>query len=431
MEDLLDNFRLSLLARGFSEDTATACTTAVALVALLFLAWLVNLVAKQVILRVLKRIVASTRFRWDDAMLEAGVFTRLSHLAPAVVINALGPAALGGSPAVLSGVSTVVNLYLIVISLSVVYALLNALHALSEERGQAKEVPIKGFIQAIKLIATLVGVIFGLAILLNKTPLYLLSGLGALTAVLLLVFRDAILGFVAGIMISVNKMVRIGDWIEMDKAGADGFVIDVSLTTVKVQNWDKTITTIPSYDLISHSFKNWRGMFETGGRRIKRSIFIDMQSIRFADEAMLERWKKIGHVRQHLERKLAEIAEDNKRLGDDANVLGNGRRLTNIGTFRAYVTSYLRSHPGIHQDMIFLIRQLQPTAQGLPLEIYVFTRDTAWVLHEGVQADIFDHLLSVISIFDLRVYQQPSGYDLRSLALGLTPSAPQSASTSS
>ncbi len=431
MEDLLENIRHFLLARGFSDDIATSGTTAVALVALLVLAWLVNLLAKQVILRVLKRIVTSTRFRWDDAMLEAGVFTRLSHLAPAVVINALGPTALGGSPAVLSGVSTVVNLYLIVISLSVVYALLNTLHSLSEERGQAKGVPIKGFVQAIKLIATLVGVIFGLAILLNKTPLYLLSGLGALTAVLLLVFRDAILGFVAGIMISVNKMVHIGDWIEMDKAGADGFVIDVSLTTVKVQNWDKTITTIPSYDLISHSFKNWRGMFETGGRRIKRSIFIDMQSIRFADEAMLERWKKIGHVRPHLERKLAEIAEDNQRLGDDANVLGNGRRLTNIGTFRAYITSYLRAHPGIHQDMIFLIRQLQPTAQGLPMEIYVFTRDTAWVLHEGVQADIFDHLLSVISIFDLRVYQQPSGHDLRSLALGFNAGAPQSGTTSS
>lgn len=416
MENFVNWFHQFLLQQGMSEEVATSGAVVTGLLLLIVLAWATNLLAKRVILRAVSGLVARTRFSWDDAMLEAGVFTRLSHLAPALVIDAFGADVLGASPGVLASVSAATTVYLIGIGVGVAFAVFNAIQAIAETHAHAKGVPVKGFIQALKLVTALLGAIFILAALLDKSPLYLVSGLGALTAVLMLVFRDAILGFVAGIMISTNEMVRIGDWIEMDKGSADGFVIDVSLTTVKVQNWDKTITTVPSYDLISNSFKNWRGMFDTGGRRIKRAIHLDMHSIRFADEEQLERWKKIGHLREHLERKLAEIAEDNKRLGAEANVLGNGRRLTNIGMFRAYVTAYLRAHPGIHQELIFLIRQLQPTAQGLPLEIYVFTRDTAWVLHEGVQADIFDHLLSVLGVFDLRVYQQPSGYDVQQAA---------------
>ena len=413
MEELIDSLREWFYAQGLTEEVATWLATGCGILLLVVLAWAANFIAKRVILELVMRVVARTRFTWDDAMVRAGVFTRLSHLAPALVINALGPGALGGSPAVLAGVSSAVSLYLVVIWILVFFALLNALHALTEQHGRMQGVPIKSIIQAVKLVAVLLAVIFALAILLNKSPVYLLSGLGALTAVLLLVFRDAILGFVAGIMISANEIVRVGDWIEMPKAGADGDVIDVSLTTVKVRNWDKTITTIPTYNLISDSFKNWRGMKESGGRRIKRSIAFDLQSIRFADEAMLERWKNIGHVRDHLDRKLAEIAADNVKLGAAANVLGNGRRLTNIGTFRAYCVSYLRSHPMIHQDLTFLVRQLQPTPQGLPLEIYVFVNDTTWSVYEGVQADIFDHLLAVAGVFELRVYQQPSGHDVQ------------------
>jgi miniconductance mechanosensitive channel len=413
MEALLELFRHELIRLGFSEPAAGWIATGGGVLLVIVLAWAANFVAKRVILQLVMRLIARTRFTWDDAMVRAGVFTRLSHLAPALVINALGPEVLGETPAVLAGVSSAVSLYLVVIWILVLFALLNALHALAEQHGRLQGIPIKGLIQAIKLVAVLLAVIFALAILLDKSPLYLLSGLGALTAVLLLVFRDAILGFVAGIMISANEIVRVGDWIEMPNAGADGDVIDVSLTTVKVRNWDKTITTIPTYNLISDSFKNWRGMKETGGRRIKRAIHLDLQSIRFADEAMLERWKKISHVRAHLDRKLAEIAADNEKLGPEANVLGNGRRLTNIGTFRAYCVSYLRAHPLIHQELTFLVRQLQPTAQGLPLEIYVFVNDTNWSVYEGVQADIFDHLLSVVSVFDLRVYQHPSGHDVK------------------
>jgi miniconductance mechanosensitive channel len=262
------------------------------------------------------------------------------------------------------------------------------------------------------LIACLIAGIFVLATLMGKSPVYFLSGIGAVTAIIILVFKDAILGFVAGIQISVNQMVRIGDWIEMPKAGADGDVIDVSLTTVKVRNWDKTITTIPTYSLISDSFKNWRGMFESGGRRIKRALFLDMQTVGFADEQLLEGWKGIRLLKPYLEEKLAEIAEENKQRGDDLGVLGNGRRLTNVGTFRAYCVAYLKAHPRIHKDMTFLVRQLQPTEHGLPLEIYVFTTDTRWAFYEGIQADVFDHLIAIVGQFGLRVFQAPSGYDV-------------------
>ncbi len=412
MQALLSDISQFLQDRSVSEDWAQVAATAVGLALLVILAIAANFVAKRIILRVVNALVKRTRFGWDDAFLEAGVFTRLSHLAPAIVINTFGPGALGDSPLVLSAVRGAVGIYLICIWLGVLFAVLNAAHRISENRVQSKGVPIKGFVQAIKLVAVVVGLIFILAILLNKSPLFLFSGLGAITAVLLLVFKDAILGFVAGIQISANNMVRVGDWIEMPKAGADGDVIDVSLTTVKVRNWDKTITTIPTYSLISDSFKNWRGMKEIGGRRIKRAIHFDLSSIQFANEQQLERWSKIAHVREHLERKRREIADDNRKLGSDANVLGNGRRLTNIGTFRAYCVSFLKTHPHIHQEMTQLVRQLQPTEHGLPLEIYCFVNDTNWGFYEGVQSDIFDHLFAVAKVFDLRVYQQPSGADI-------------------
>ncbi len=295
-------------------------------------------------------------------------------------------------------------------------ALLNTLSVLSEDNQKHQGIPVKGFIQAIKLILLLIACVLALSAMFGKSPIFFLSGLGALTAVLLLVFKDALLGLVAGVMISVNQMVRIGDWIEMPGSGADGHVIDVSLTTVKVRNWDKTITTIPSYDLISKSFKNWRGMFDSGGRRIKRAIYLDMRSIHFLDEEQIRRMLRIHRLKDYLSRKVAEVQESNQSYGDDLEALCNGRRLTNIGTFRAYCEAYLKEHKQIHQEMILLVRQLAPTEHGIPLEIYAFTSDTRWVVHESIQADIFDHLLSVLSEFNLRVFQDPSGSDV--LALG-------------
>lgn len=364
MQSLLGWIVQALEAQGMTSEWAVLVAMVIGSGLLLALAWAANFVAKRIILRAVTAVVRRTPYHWDDAMLEAGVFTRLSHLAPAVVVNVFGPAVFGHRADVQAGVDAAVAIYFVFIGLSVSFALLDAVHRISERAGHLVRMPVKGFVQGIKLVATLVGMVLALSILLGKSPVYLLSGLGALTAVLLLIFRDAILGFVAGIMISVNEMVRVGDWIEMPKAGADGDVTDVSLTTVKVRNWDKTITTIPTYSLISDSFKNWRGMQEAGGRRIKRAIPIEMQTIRFADEAMLGRWRKIGLLRDYLEAKQAEITAYNAKTGADLSILGNGRRLTNLGTFRAYCAAYLRAHPQIHQGMTFLIRQLEPGPQG-------------------------------------------------------------------
>ena len=235
------------------------------------------------------------------------------------------------------------------------------------------------------------------------------------TAVLLLIFKDAILGFVAGIQLSANNMIHIGDWIDMPKYGADGDVIDITLTTVKVQNWDKTISTIPAYSLISDSFKNWRGMSESGGRRIKRSINIDMNTICFCDEQMIEKYRHIQYIADYIDAKKREIDEHNIAANVDDSELVNGRRMTNIGTFRAYVIAYLKNHPKINRDMTFLVRQLQPNENGLPIEIYVFSSDKVWANYEAIQADIFDHILAAVPNFGLRVFQNPTGSDFNRL----------------
>jgi miniconductance mechanosensitive channel len=236
-----------------------------------------------------------------------------------------------------------------------------------------------------------------------------------LAAVLLLVFRDTILGFVASIQLSANNMVKPGDWIEMPSHNADGTVLDISLNTVKVQNWDKTIATVPTYALVSESFRNWKGMEESGGRRIKRSINIDMNSVRFVDDELAEKFKKIHLLKAYVESREEEILKYNEENKIDGSILVNGRRMTNLGTFRKYVEEYLRKHPKIHNDMTFLVRQLQPDERGLPIEIYVFSNDQAWANYETIQADIFDHILAVIPEFELRVFQNPSGRDFQNL----------------
>lgn len=413
METLILQFGAWLTSRGVETAWAETAARIIALTGMIVLAIAANWIAKRVILRALQFVTKRSRFMWDDTLVEAGVFTRLSHLAPALVIDALGAAVIGDRhTAALAALDTATTLYLILIALLVLSALLRALREIIGRTERGATMPIKGFTQAIMLIATLVAGIFTLATVMGKSPIYFFSGLGALTAIIILIFKDAILGFVAGIQISVNQIVRVGDWIEMPKNGADGDVIDVSLTTVKVRNWDNTITTIPTYSLISDSFKNWRSMTESGGRRIKRSLFIDLRTVRFADEEMLARWKQFRLLRTYLDEKLSEITTENAARGEDLGALGNGRRLTNLGTFRAYCVAYLKANPRIHKNMAFLVRQLQPTGQGVPLEIYVFTTDTRWAIYEGIQADIFDHLLAIIDQFGLRVYQAPSGHDV-------------------
>lgn len=386
---------------------------------LFVLALLANFVAKRLIAYVIHPIIGKTSIQWDDLLIQHNVIVRFSHIVPAATIHFFAPALFDGSPKIVEFFHVIVNTYLIVIMLFVIDGVLNFTRAVWERGAVGKRYPAKSFIQAAKLVINLIGLIFILSAILGKSPLVFFSGLGAVTAILLLIFKDAILGLVAGFQLSVNNMVMVGDWIEMPGRGADGDVIDVSLTTVKVQNWDKTITTIPTYALISDSFKNWRGMSEAGGRRIKRTLRIDMRTIQFADKELLERFKRIRLLRPYLEAKLEEIQKYNDGVGEELSELINGRRLTNVGTFRAYCVGYLRNHPKIHQDMTLLVRQLTPGSDGLPLEIYVFTNDIAWARYEDIQGDIFDHFLSVLPEFGLSAYQAPSGADLEKAGIAL------------
>jgi len=372
---------------------------------------IVNWVGKNVIIRIIRSIVRRTKTKRDDVFLESGAITRLSHVLPALVVHFAVPFFFEDE-VILSVVSSIVSIYLIFICLFVFDGVLNAIHRLIAQSPKTQNLPVKGFVQATKLIANLVGLIFVISVLFGKTPVYILSGLGAVTAVLILIFRDAILGFVAGIQISVNNMVRPGDWIEMPANSANGDVMDVSLTTVKVRNFDKTITSIPAYDLISKSFINWRGMSESGGRRIKRSLRIDMRSIHFVDEDLLHELDRIQILRPYLAKRLKEVHQWNEENDVDEGMPVNGRRLTNVGCFRAYCEAYLQRDDRIRKDMTFLFRQLEPDGQGLPLEIYVFTATTDWGKYESIQADIFDHFIAALPRFGLSVYQAPSGSDL-------------------
>ena len=381
----------------------------------ILIAFFAHSVARGPLLRAIQKIVAKTNTQWDDALIERRVLHRLAHLAPGLIIYRLAPLVLQDFDQVESIVHTGSKLYLLLVGTITIDALLSAGLDIYRTTNASKEISIKSLIQFVKVILYFVAGLFALSILLNQPPSVLIGGLTALTAVLLLIFRDAILGLVAGIQLTVNRMVARGDWIEMPKYGADGDVLDVSLTTVKIQNWDKTITTIPSYALISESFRNWRGMKESGGRRIKRAINIDLSSISFCDEEMLARFSQIQYITEHIDSKRTTLAEYNNSNNIDLSHLVNGRRMTNIGTFRAYIIAYLKNHPDISDEMTFLVRQLAPTDCGVPIEIYVFCRDTVWANYESIQADIFDHIFAITPEFDLRIFQRPSGTDLKGL----------------
>ncbi len=383
------------------------------------LAWFANYATKRFITSVIHPLIHKSGAQWDDKLAENRVLIRFSHIVPAAIIHIFAPTLFETHPQLIAFCQVVVNTYLIVIALFIIDGVLNFCRAIWDQLPVGKRFPAKSFIQAAKLVINLVGCIFILSAVLGKSPLVFFSGLGAITAILLLIFKDAILGLVAGFQLSVNNMVMVGDWIEMPARGADGDVIDVSLTTVKVQNWDKTITTIPTYALISDSFKNWRGMSESGGRRIKRSLNIDVRTIQFADETLLERFKGIRILRPYLEAKLDDIQKYNTDVANDLSELINGRRLTNVGTFRAYCVAYLRNHPKIHHSgMTLIVRQLAPGTTGLPIELYAFANDTAWANFEDIQGDIFDHLLSILPEFQLSAFQQPSGADVEKALAG-------------
>ncbi|MEX2581313.1 MAG: mechanosensitive ion channel family protein [Verrucomicrobiales bacterium] len=394
------------------EGAASVSANAVLLAGVLVLAWISFVILRPLVLRGVHRIVEGTSTSWDDHLFGFGVFRWLTHVFPALLLLLITPGLFADAPILARILQILASLYLIMAGFFTIDSLLNALHSFYQDTAAKRRISLGPFLQVAKLLFALVGLILGLAIVIGKSPLVLLGGLGVFASVLLLVFKDVILGFVAGVQLSSNRMLTVGDWLEMPSHSADGDVEEIGLTTVKVRNWDKTITTIPSYALISEPFKNWRGMSESGGRRIKRSLLIDTNSIRLCDDAMLERFRRIEHVAKYLQRKEEEIAEWNAthRPAGETNRV-NGRRLTNIGTFRAYIEGYLRNHPDINQAMTLLVRQLAPEGQGLPVEIYCFSANQNWADYESIQADIFDHLLAIAPEFDLRVFQQPSGTD--------------------
>ena len=405
----------NFLLLGLSEKVVESLVRGSLFLVMLFLSWFVYKIVQGPLNRSLERLSSLTNQQWDNVLVEKHVFQRLLNFVPLILIYVLTSPILSGTE-LLALSQTLINVLFLLAAMLTIDALLSALLAIYSSSGIAKEISITPFVQVLKLALYFVSGILLLSLLLQKTPLYFLSGLGALTAVLMFVFKDILMGFVAGIQLIANKMVAPKDWIEMPKYGADGDVIEITLTTVKVQNFDNTITTIPTYALINESFKNWRNMNLSGGRRIKRYVNIDLSSIKFCDTEMLERFIKIQLISKDIQDRQAEIKVSNEENNIDESTLVNGRRLTNIGIFRAYVEAYLRQHPQISNQMTFLVRQLSPRENGLPIEIYVFCKETNWNIYEAVQADIFDHILAVVPEFDLRVFQEPSGSDFQKLS---------------
>jgi len=409
MEKLVNKL---LIQGGFDPGQYEWLSLLIVASSVFLLAVLVNVITRRFLIRGVWYLAEKTQTKWDDILVEKGVFDRLGHIAPAAVIysfaNSFGPLNVW--------VEKFALIAMVVTTVRMLDDLLDSFVDIYQTTDVSRDKPIRGYSQVAKILAYLVAAIFVMSILLGKEPWSLLTGLGAMSAILLLVFKDSILGLVAAIQISSYNMVRRGDWIEMPKYGTDGEVLDVSLHTIKVQNWDKTISTIPSQAFINESFKNWRGMEESEGRRIKRSLNIDIDSIRFCDDELLKKFSKSSVIGSYVKKKLEEVSSFNAKQGFDLKEDINGRRLTNVGTFRAYVESYLQHHSDINKNMTFLVRQLAPSEKGLPIEIYVFCRDQRWVQYEAIQADIFDHLLAVIPEFGLRVYQNPSAASLYSFA---------------
>ena len=372
------------------------------------------LLARKVVLRLVTQAAGRTNTRWDDALVERGVVSQGSYLVPAVVFY-FGLDFFSFDTEILARIVRAWFVFCLVIMTS---RLLGAGADIYEYYPISNRRPIKGYIQLANLIVFLIGAILALCTLLDISPWGIMSGLGAMTALLILVFRDTILSLVASLQIAAYDMVRTGDWIEMPGLGVDGDLIDVSLHTVRVQNWDKTIITVPTHRLIQDSFKNWRGMTEAGGRRIKRSLLVDQTSIKFLDQAAVDRLSQIENLQPYLADKMSDLANANRGKEGGEGPSLNRRELTNIGTFRAYAEAYLRENTNIHNEMTFMVRQLPPSSNGLPIEIYVFSNNTDWEMFEIIQADIFDHLLAALPTFELRLFQLPTGFDMRIMADG-------------
>ncbi len=382
---------------GITADSRAWLYWLIAIAAIALVVFMADVVCRRLLLPLVKRLTRATRAAWDDILLSDTMLKDVSRLVPPILIAVLMPLAFSHGHPTLDFLLKVNLIYLIAIIAKLLCTSLSALYDLSSHQDRLKNHPIKGIYQMLKIVVICVALIIVVSILINKNPGYILTALGASAAVLMLVFKDSIMGLVAGIQLSANDMLRPGDWITMPKYGADGDVIEVTLTTVKVQNWDKTITTVPPYALVSDSFQNWRGMRDSGGRRVKRSVYIDMRSITFCTEEQMADFERRGWL-EGIER------ED--------------KFAVNLHVFRNYLERYLRQHHRVNQNMIIMVRQLQPTAQGLPLELYFFSDGTDWVPYEHLQSEIFEHVFAVMPTFGLRVFQSPMGIDFSGEELG-------------
>jgi len=382
------------------------------LLLLVFVALVIHLVLRRWLLKGIRRIVVRTRMDWDEVLVDAGVLRRALIIFPLLIFR-LGLTAIPGlSPLLTESLHRVIEAGMMLVAALTIDALLTAMHKLYLRTELSATRPIKSYVQLAKLVVYAIITVFIIARLADQSPWIFVSGLGAAMAIILLIFRDTILSLVASVQLTNNDLIRVGDWIEMPQFNADGDVIDIALNTVSVKNWDKTITVIPTHKFLDNSFRNWRSMFEGGGRRIKRAIHINTSTTRFLTDAEIEQFSRWELLREYMDTKRGELEEFNERRSPDPDTIINARRLTNIGTFRAYILAYLRNHPKVHQGMTLIVRQLAPTPEGVPLEVYAFTNDTGWVAYEGIQGDIFDHILAIVPEFGLSVYQRPSGHDL-------------------
>ncbi len=401
---------------GLEADTISYLTLGIDILIVLLISLLADYIARRIILSVVRRYVQRSRNTYDDILLEKRVFQALAHIVPAAIIWYSLPWLFEGVDFSISWLRVMLTIYMIIMVATVAIRLLQAVEYIGLRSKKFEGKPIASYIQVFKIVAYLVAGVMIISMVVGKSPLTILTAFGAATAVILLIFKDTILGLVASIQISANDMVRLGDWVTMDKYGADGDVVEINLTTVKVRNFDMTITTVPTYAFIADSFKNWRGMQAKGVRRIKRSIHIDQTSIRFVNDDMREQFHRYTRIQKYLRQREEEIADFNAANKVDTSELINGRHMTNIGVFREYARAYLESHPKVSKDNAIMVRQLQPTEDGLPLEVYCFCTDIVWANYEGIQADIFDHLLAALPKFQLRIFQNPSGHDFSRLS---------------
>jgi len=375
-------------------------------------------IGQQIINRLLERVIRKTNIDWDDVLLEQGVFRKLGHIVPASVVSELTPIVFSDYPAAIPAIEQVTDAFVMLVIIRVIVSFIGAMSIFLHRSPKFKDKPIASFTQLAKIIVWSIGGIALFGIVLGKNPLTIFTALGAVSAVLILVFKDTILGFMASIQLTINDMVRIGDWVSVPQYGADGDVIEINLTTVKVANWDKTISTVPTYSFVSDSFKNWRGMQESGGRRIKRSINLKISKVKFCDQEMLDRFSKVDLVKDYIAQRQKEIdAYNSEKHIDTKSSVVNGRRMTNIGILRAYILSYIKQNPNINQDMTCMVRQLEATEKGVPLEVYCFSSIQAWVDYERIQSDMFDHILAAVSQFDLEVFENPAGSDWHQMTL--------------